>query len=486
MKKTKSARRLCSILFAWMLTLIAVCASACSHSGDISTHPSLDKATLKVTMGEEKVEARSLAPADAVKYRIYLFDKDGARVDEFSFAAEGQTNKEFNYEYTENGDSREMIVKTGALTAESMRVACYNSAGKYMGSGLVGGMKLEAYKYYSFDNTSERDNSFDYLSAEDEAIEGELFVTAEPSVIAVGEKAELKAFYTNPDGFTEDVTENNALKLETDSENIELNGHQVTGLADGAAIVAATLTLTPSVQMASSVNVTVGERAPSYSFLRKVDGKYTVINSLLLDRNESLEAEIAYGYIDDNGNAEIFAGKYAARTYTGDASNGFLTVSPADVSTESCLVTADLSKEQNGDYVYFEPDDCPGVICASLPVAIVNGGGSRGAVEHSFLEKLEDGSYKPIDALFFSQQVKTKTVAYGDIDENGEVKLYNAKFEARDCFEDPNGYITVTPSGSETKECTVVIDTDKPANCNYLYCEPDYPRIICASLPVIY
>lgn len=369
MKITKSAQRVCSVLFAMLLTLAALCATACGNSGHTISNQNIDKANIKVTMGE--ANGRTLAPASAVKYRVFLYDKEGLPLEGYGFAAEGKTDKDFPHEYTENGGSRSMIVKTGAMSAAQMRIACYDESKKYMGSGFVTGMKLAANRYYSYDNTSPRDNSFDYYSAEDEAFEGELIVTAEPSEIAVGGKSKLKALYTNADGFCENVTENSTMKFTTDSQNIKLDNNEVTALADGVGVVAASLTLTSEVQLLSSVNIYVGERT-AYTFMRKVDGKYVAIKSLLLDKNESLVADIAYGSVDADGNTEIFAGKYLAKTYTGEASDGFLTVSPSDVSTETCLVTADLSKEKNGDYVYFEPDDCPGVICASLPVAIVN------------------------------------------------------------------------------------------------------------------
>lgn len=485
MKITKSAQRVCSVLFAMLLTLAALCATACGNSGHTISNQNIDKATIKVTMGE--ANAKTLAPASAVKYRVFLYDKEGLPLEGYGFAAEGKTDKDFPHEYTENGDSRSMIVKTGAMSAAQMRVACYDESKKYMGSGFVTGMKLASNRYYSYDNTSPRDNSFDYYSAEDEAVEGELAVTANPSEISVGQKSTLKALYTNADGFCENVTENTTMKFTTESENIKLDGSEVTALADGVGVVAASLTLTSEVRMESSVNIYVGERT-SYTFLRKVEGNYIVINSLLLDKNESLEADIAYGSVDAEGNTKIFAGKYAVKTYTDEESNGFLTVEPSGVSTETAHVTANTAERQDGAFIYFEPDDCPGVICASLPVAVISsGGGSRGSGTDRFLEKLEDGSYKEISALSFTYNKRSLTVAFGDIDASGNVKLYDSKFWARDCFEEPNGFITVTPSGTNTKECTVVIDYDKPHNCNYLYCEPENcPGVLGSSIGIIF
>ncbi len=109
-----------------------------------------------------------------------------------------------------------------------------------------------------------------------------------------------------------------------------------------------------------------------YSFLRFADGQYAPIESLLIDANDSLEATIAYGTVDADGQAELYAGKFIVKA-NDDAVNGYISIDPLNKDTETCQITVNTDREQNSCYIFYEPDNCPGVRSASLPIVVTYG-----------------------------------------------------------------------------------------------------------------
>ena len=217
-------------------------------------------------------------------------------------------------------------------------------------------------------------------------------------------------------------------------------------------------------------------------FLRKVNGKYQYCDALWIHNGEDLDADIAFGSIDDDGEVTLYASKFEVRNAWGDDPIDYVTVDPSGTSTENCKVTAQASGGEGMPYILCTPDDCPGILCASLPIGGFTG---RGGVMH-FLQKDDNGNYKPINYISAHEGITTLTIAYGDVDDNGKATLYDTKYWAKDNVEELNGFLTVIPTGTSTQEAIVVVNTEKDHNCNFLYCEPDnYPGVICASLPVI-
>ncbi|MBQ7528749.1 hypothetical protein IJT10_02445 [bacterium] len=227
------------------------------------------------------------------------------------------------------------------------------------------------------------------------------------------------------------------------------------------------------------------DRGGQYQFLRQVDGQYEVIHSLIMDVMESPEATIAYGYLDDNNEAVLYPGKFTVRNIYGEEIVNSLVVTPNNETTESCQVTLNLEDVDLSSidlsYIYFVPEDCPGVLSDSLPVVITDSGrGSR----YNFLRQV-DGRYKVINSLVLNIDGTPANIAYGYLDENGKAVLYPGKFTVRCCFEEPNGFVTVDPSGVNVETCKVAVDREKEKISPYILVEPDNcPGVCCASLPV--
>jgi hypothetical protein len=225
----------------------------------------------------------------------------------------------------------------------------------------------------------------------------------------------------------------------------------------------------------------LGQGGNRCQFLRLVDDQYVPINFLNLD-HENLQTDIAYGYVDNNGNATLYTSKFEVRNAWGDDPIDYVTTDPSGTDTETCTVTAEAAGGDGMPYILCTPDNCPSVLCASLPIYGFSGSGSA----MHFLQKGDNGKYKSVNYISAGEGITTVTIAYGDIDSNGNATLYDTKYWARDNVQGPNGFLTVAPAGMNTKDCVVVVNTGKEQNCNFLYCEPDnYPGVICATLPII-
>lgn len=243
-----------------------------------------------------------------------------------------------------------------------------------------------------------------------------------------------------------------------------------------------------------------GDRGGKYQFLRQVDSQYEVIHSLIMNVDESTEATIAYGYLDENNEAVLYTGKFVVRDVSGEEiANSPVTVTPDNENTETCKVAVDGADPGSIDltYVYFVPEECPGVLSDSLPIVIVGGtdsmdgdaidgdgaDGDRGN-KYNLLRKV-DGQYEVVNSLSLNIDGQPADIAYGYIDENGHAVLYSSKFSVRCCFDEPNGFITVDPSGVSVETCQASVHKDKDKISAYMFVEPDNcPGVLCASIPI--
>ena len=217
-------------------------------------------------------------------------------------------------------------------------------------------------------------------------------------------------------------------------------------------------------------------------FMCKRDGEYVPVSMLFSNGFEDINTEICYGYLDETGEPVIIRGSFHIRNMlAGDDPVDCITVDPCDTPTESCRI----SSYSQLDYlvgVFFRPEvNENGEFLAALPIIPVG----RSDVKSGFLMKNDDGSYSPIDYISVNERITTLVIAYGKI-ENGNVQLYDSKYWAKDDEEELNGFLTVIPTGTSVTECIVVVNTEKDANGNYLYCEPDNaPGVVQTSLAVI-
>ena len=227
---------------------------------------------------------------------------------------------------------------------------------------------------------------------------------------------------------------------------------------------------------------TVGADRKRSGFLRKEHDRYTPVSVLLCDGRDWLDMDLAFGYIDDDGEPVITRGSF----WKGDMLEGYdpvdcFMLDPENTSTESCRVNGDYRDVKYLVGIFFRPDDdATDEFVASLPIIP-----SAGDSPFRFFVKDDNGFFSPIDYVTVSEGMTTLKIAYGKI-ENGNVELYDAKYWAKCTFTELNGFLTVVPTGTSTKECYVIVNTEKESNGHYLYCEPDnVPGVIRTSLAVI-
>ena len=226
----------------------------------------------------------------------------------------------------------------------------------------------------------------------------------------------------------------------------------------------------------------VGAYRNRSGFLRKEHGRYTPVSVLLYEGRDFLDLDLAFGYIDDDGEPVITRGSFwMGNMLDGDDPVDFVYLDPQNTSTESCRVNGDYRDIKYLVSIFFRPDDdATDEFVASLPIIP-----SAGDSQFRFFVKNDNGGYDPIDYIRANEGITSLQIAFGKI-ENGNVELYDTKYWAKCTYTELNGFLTVVPTGTRTKECYVIVNTENESNGHYLYCEPDnVPGVARTSLAVI-
>ena len=213
-----------------------------------------------------------------------------------------------------------------------------------------------------------------------------------------------------------------------------------------------------------------------YGFLWKRDGEYKPISVINLNEVEEDQFTLCYGYMDDNGEVVQLTASFEVYNNLNDDTVEGITIDPPNTPTDICQVTIE-NFNCNSACVFCRSSEAGTAALPVIPQVLGRGPG--------FLKKNDDGSYSPINYITADKGIATMTLSFGWID-NGTLKLYDSKYWAKAIDDDPNGFLTVAPTGMSTTDCIVVTNTEKPTNGAYVYCEPDCaPGIVQAALPIV-